>query len=1805
MLNLLHYQETETLYTGLRTLVFRALHQRDRKPFIVKVLRNSHPSFSELVAFRNQYVITQHLDSPLIVKPLGLERCGNGYALVMPDEGAVSLASYWYSADRGMGELLEIAIQLAEALHVLAGQQIIHKDIKPANILIHARTKQIQLIDFSIASWLPKEQQQFVNPAGLEGTLAYLSPEQTGRMNRGLDYRTDFYALGVTLYELLTGTLPFEASDPLELIHCHIAQAPIAPIERSDRQHRVCPEMLSAIVMRLMAKNAEERYQSARGLKHDLERCLEQWRATGIIEPFSLGERDITGRFSIPEKLYGRDTEVQTLLEVFERAAAGSTEMMLVSGFSGIGKTAVVNEVHKPIVRQRGYFIKGKFDQFQRNIPFSAFVRAFGDLVEQLLSESDAELAHWKGRILAAVGDNCQVIIEVLPELESIVGPQPPVLELSGSAAQNRFNLVFQKFIQAFTTQDRPLVIFIDDLQWADAASLKLLQLLNTERDTGYLLLLGAYRNNEVSPAHPLMLTLKEIGKSGVEFDTITLAPLDADTLNFLVAETLSCPQDVARPLSEAIARKTQGNPFFATQFLQGLYDDGSIVFDRDLGQWQCDLTQVQQSALTEDVVEFMAGRLCKLPDATQEIAKLAACIGNQFDLKTLATVSERDPVEVASALWEALKEGLVLPLSETYKFFQGEASTAEASADEQISVAYRFLHDRVQQAAYSLIPAAQKQAVHYRIGRLLLDGTSPEHREEHIFELVGQLNGGIQSLTQPEERTELAQLNLLAGQKAKRTTAYQSGWEYVQTGLSLLGENPWQHQYETILAFSELAVEFAALCGDWAEMDRFVDEVVAHSRSLIEQANVYRIQIKANISRHRLAEATEIAFEFLKRLGITFPEEPSEADMAGAIAQVQASIGDRQVEDLLLLPEMQDPEKIAILQITQSIFSATHISKPHFFPLVVSFAASLSIEYGNMPSSSFAYACYGLLLSAGSTPDVATGVKFAQLSLQLLDKFAAKIAEPEVLLLAGLFLMHRTSPVRGTLPLLQAGYTSGLETGNYEFVGYNAHSFCSNSFWCGEPLEALSAEARSYCHHLELINQSTAAGYIQAIEQMVLNLLERSEDPTLLAGEVLQEAEAVPQWQNANDLQALYIFHSYKLMLCFLFGEIEATRTHIAEGRKCFLAATGMVNVPASHFYGALSAIAEIDTEPDADLEYRTERLDRVRDDLEILKHWAEHAPMNHQHKVDLVMAETSRVGGDRLAAIELYDRAIAGASANRYIQEEALANELFAKFYLAWGRPKEAGLYMQEAYYGYARWGAIAKASHLEANYADLLAPILQKQTAAKGVDPLELLDQTLSAVQGTGTSHANSRSGLSTALDVATILQAAQKLTRTIELETLLGEIGEIVLTSSGAQKVVLLTPQDSSWHIQTIAEIAGGEVTTDSRSQPLTSDSPVPIRLIQYVKNTQTSVSIDEAKTELAGILEGYFPQYQPQSVLCVPLLNQGNLVAIAYLEHPTTKGVFTPNCQTIVEFLCAQAAVALQNAQLYRRTQHALTDLQQAQLQLVQSEKMSVLGNLVSGIAHEINNPVGFLQGNIQPAQDYVRDLLGLIDLYQEEVPEPSEAIEDEIEAIDLDFIREDLPNLIGSMNTGIDRIRNISTSLRTFSRTDRESKTAFNIHDGLDSTLLILKHRTKANEERPAIEIVKQYGELPGIHCFPGQLNQVFMNLLANAIDALDEGNSGKTYQGIEQNPNRIAIQTSIASDRVQIQIQDNGCGMKPETVARIFEQGFTTKEVGKGTGLGMAIAHQIVTEKHGGTLTCQSELGQGTTFTIALPLSS
>jgi len=1796
------YQTLDRIYAGTRTLVYRGTRLCDKRPVAIKVLRSEYPSFTELVQFRNQYTIAKNLNLPGIIETYSLEAYQNSYALIMEDFGGISLQAWTEQGEilPNLRDFLQMAIDISNTLDILCRHRIIHKDIKPPNILINPQTRQVKLIDFSIASLLPRETQTLMNPNVIEGTLGYLSPEQTGRMNRGIDYRTDFYSLGVTFYELLAGQLPFQSNDAMELVHSHIAKQPPSLHEVNPQ----IPPVLSEIVSKLMAKNAEDRYQSALGLKFDLEFCLQQLEESGQIEGFEIAQRDLCDRFSIPEKLYGRETEVETLLEAFERVSSGTTEMTLVAGFSGIGKTVVVNEVHKPIVRQRGYFIKGKFDQFNRNIPFSAFVQAFRDLMGQLLSESDEKLENWQTQILQALGDNGQVIIEVIPELEKIIGQQPPATELSGTAAQNRFNLLFQNFIKVFAKPEHPLVMFLDDLQWADSASLQLMQLLMSESGIGYLLVIGAYRDNEVFAAHPLMLTLDTVVKAGATVNTITLESLSTESLNDLVADTLNCVPALARPLTDLVAQKTQGNPFFATQFLKALHQDGLITFDLQAGHWQCDIVRVREAALTDDVVEFMALQLQKLPGCTQDKLKIAACIGNSFDLETLATVTEESPIEIATNLWIALQEGLIFPTNEVYKFYVGRA-TEDAVLTSEI-VSYKFLHDRVQQAAYSLIPDQQKQITHLKIGQLLLSHIPVGEQDENLFEIVNQLNIGKSLIVSTVKQIELAQLNLKAGYKARAATAYVAALEYFTTSIDLLTDNGWQTQYELTLELYTAATEAAYLSGNFERMAGLSTISLEHAKTLLDRVNVYQVEIQAAQAQAKPSEAIQIALQILQQLGVTFPAQPNGEDIGQALGETLSILAGRQPLDLIDLPQMTDADQLAIMGLLAGVTASAYVVAPTLLPLIMLEQVKRSLEYGNSLFSPDGYCGYGLIL-CGVVGDIESGYQFGQLALLLLEKLDTKKLKARIYGQVNCCISHWKEPLSNTLPFFREGYQSGLETGDLEWGGICAVLYLMHAWFAGKELSDLSREGAVICTHFAQLRQKTMSKLGAIFQQAILNLLGNTTEAWRFTGETFNEEEDMPIFLESGNQTARCYFYVSKLVLCYLFGQFEEAIASASTLEKYLGAATGMSLIPVFHTYDSLAHLAIYSQVSEAE---QQGILQRVTAHQEKVEHWADCAPANQLHKFYLVGAEQHRVLGNKLEAIEHYDRAILLAKDNKYLQEEALANELAAKFYLDWGKEKVAQAYMQDAYYCYARWGAKAKIDDLEKRYPQLLAPILQakqnrsalSETSVETIKKKSILHETFQKTY-------SSSSSISEALDFGAILKASQALSSEIKLEKLLAALMSVVIKNAGAKKAVLLLLKDGNLAIEAVASLKEDVI---SISVPLSASAAVPAGLVNYVKRTLKTLVLDNAAAQNDFMTDPYLMEEKPKSVLCAPILHQGKFIGLLYLENNLTIGAFTEDRTEVIQLLCAQAAISLENARLYQQSQayaqeleRSIKDLQQAQLQLVQSEKMSALGNLVAGVAHEINNPVGFINGNIEEATTTIKDVIDHLKLYQEKLPNPGDEIEQDAEDIDLEYALEDLPKMLSSMKVGCDRIRGISTSLRTFSRADKDYKVPFNIHEGIESTILILKHRLKANEHRPAIEVVTDYGNLPKIECFPGQLNQVFMNLLANAIDALEESNQGRSFEALKANPHSITVRTSQSDDRhIKIQIADNGAGMTEAVKQQIFDHLFTTKAVGKGTGLGLAIARQIVVETHGGTINVNSTLGGGSEFEIVLPIT-
>jgi predicted ATPase/signal transduction histidine kinase len=1738
--------------------------------------------------------------------------------MVLEDFGGESLAQLLEKEILSVRTHLNIAIQIVKALQYLHFQQIIHKDIKPSNIIINSQTKEVKLTDFGIATKLNKENPQFNNPNSVEGTLAYMSPEQTGRMNRTLDYRTDFYSLGITLYEMLTGKLPFPNNDPLEIVYSHIAVQAISPHQINAE----IPATISQIVMKLMAKNAEDRYQSATGLLADLETCLHQLETTGEIADFLPGRLDILSQLLIPQKLYGREKQVNELLAAFERVGAGlannlsekpttseqnpppsgTSELMLVSGYSGIGKSAAVNEVSKPITRSKGYFISGKFDQFKRNIPYASLIQAFNSLLGQLLTESAASLETWRTKILTALGTDGQVIADVIPELELIIGKQPQMPEVGPTEAQNRFNRLFKEFLRVFAQKEHPLVIFLDDLQWADSATLKLMQLLITDPEQQYLLVIGAYRDNEVSPTHPLIQTVEEIEKTGTVVNNIVLQPLDLVDVTELVADTLNCCTEKVINLAELIWNKTGGNPFFLTQLVQALYQDNLLKFDftaltneGSKGCWDWSIDEIQAIGITDkSVVELVASRIEKLPQSTQEILKLAACVGDKFALDVLSIVSEQSANATATELYSALQSGLILPLSDAYRipllFTQGEAVNLSFDTSR---VGYRFLHDRVQQAAYSLIPEDQKQFSHLKVGQLLLQNTPPEKLEENIFDIVNQLNFGIDTISQPAEKAQLAQLNLTAGRKAKAAAAYEAAVKYLRVGMGLLTEDSWQSQYELTLSIYELTAEAEYLNINFEDSKRLSDIILQQAKNLLDKVNAYELQIQSYNSQNRPLEALNTGLEVLKLLGISFPPNPTLLNIVAGVIKTKLSLGMKRVEDLANLPEMTDPNKQAIMRISSGIVSSAVQTKPQLLPLLTFMMIQQCVKYGNSLYASIAYVYYGAILCR--LGDINSGYQFGELAIMLLDKFPSRSIKSKVYAVFSCFIKHWKSDLNSVLGYLREGFQTGMETGDLEYAGYCVNEYCNYKLLMGEPLDLVEQETGKYVKLMQQLKLEMAVQHISIRMQAGLNLCGKAVEPCHLVGESFNEVETLPALIEAKSFLLVCLIYNAKAQLNFLFKNYVQALENSRLFAKYEEATAGLYVVSISNFYYSLSLLALF---PQAGKGEQKQYLKKVIQLQKKMKKWAEHAPMNHQHKYDLVEAEKARVLGQNERAMDYYDRAIAGAQKNKYIQEEALAYELAGEFYQTLGKEIVSQAYLTKAYYGYIHWGAIAKVKHLESTHLFLAAQTRTIQTPTFNVTR-------------TATGNTTS-SSLGDLLDLATFIKSAQAINGEIVLEKLLTKLIKIILENAAAQKVVLLLLKNDILCIEATGNFAEDQVTL-LPSIPVENRQDVPVSVINYVHRSQKHLVLDNATVAEPFKVDTYIQKYQPKSILCLPIIYQSQRRGIIYLENALTVGAFTAERVEVFKVLISQVAIAVENAGLYAREQEksqqlekSFHELQQAQLQLIQSEKMSALGNLIAGVAHEINNPLGFIAGNIEAAAEASLDLIDYLHLYQEKFPNPGDELEDKASEIDLEYLMEDLPKMLLSMKSGTERIRNISTSLRTFSRSDTANKVSANIHEGIDSTLLILQYRLKAKDTRPAIKIIKEYGNIPPVKCYFGQLNQVFMNLLSNAIDCFEESNQGRTYAEIQALPNTIAIITHVSQDNnsVVITIKDNGPGMSPQVQAKIFDHLFTTKGVGKGTGLGLSISRQIVEETHGGKLSCESVLGAGAAFAIALPLN-
>ncbi|MFC1848913.1 AAA family ATPase, partial [candidate division CSSED10-310 bacterium] len=1558
MITISGYQFSDQLYESNSSVIYRGYHQAENQPVIIKVLKQEYPSALELARFRREYEITRSLKFEGVIQVYSLEKYKNSLAMVVEDFGGESLARLLPTRTLDLEEFLILAIRVTRILGQIHHHKIMHKDINPSNIVWNPETDQAKIIDFGISTQLSHEKPEILNPNVLEGTLPYISPEQTGRMNRPLDYRTDFYSLGATFYEMVVGSLPFQARDAMEWIHAHIAKIPDIPHVVNPR----VPEVLSLIIHKLMSKTAEGRYQSAFGLLADLEQCLVQLQTKKSIHMFEIGQHDISDQFHIPHKLYGREPEIEILLNLFASVKQGSKEMLLFGGYSGMGKTALVQEMYRPIIEQQAYFIFGKFDQFKSNIPYYPLILAFQDLVRQLLTESEAEISFWKERLKTALGANGQVIIDVIPEVELMIGPQPQIPELQSVEAQNRFNLVFQNFVRIFTRKGQPLVLFLDDLQYADPASLKIINLVIGDIEMSHLFLIGAYRDNEVDTLHPLMVTLAEIRKAGQEVHQIHLSPLTLEHIKQLLAETIHTEPALVQHMARLVFQKTHGNPLFVNQFLKSLYEDKILEFKPDKREWSWHLDRIREMSITDNVVDLMAGKIRKLPETTQQVLKLAACIGNQFNLKLLAVVHQKSLLETATNLWEGLQEGLILPLDEDYKLVQGLQSVVsetepgtsvdreqEPSLDDNFleKIDYKFLHARVQQAAYSLLSEDQKCTIHRQVGNLLLKQSPQQNPDESIFEIVNHLNRGKHLHTEPEEQLQLSHLNLLAGRRANASNAFEPAFNYFKIGIDLLADDCWEKQYELTLSLYTGAAEAAYFSTDFEQMEDFASTVLDHARTLLDEVKIYDLRIFRYSAQNKPFEAVKVGLSVLKPLGCRLAEDPKTPHLIWAILQAKLALRGKQIKELREMKEMTDPDKMAAIRILINLGISAYSAIPKLLPLVGLKGVDLSLKYGHAPETAFSFAGYGMILCILGKID--QGYDFGKLALFLMERPQVKKFKARTWFLVKSMIWHWKNHLRETLSPFLESYQLALETGDLEYAPLIATTYCAYSYYAGQPLGTLALEMENMSKAIQKFKHESMLNYNKIRHQTVLNLLGETSDPCQLEGDVYSQEKMLPLHKETNDGTGIYILFMNKMILAYLFHRYRQAVEFadiVAEHLKNVV---GMFHLPLCYFYDSLIRLSQF-SEIDRSKQRRC--LKKIKTNQKKIKNWARHAPMNHLHKWHLVEAEKARVLGDDLDAIEHYYQAALLAGKNEYIHEEALSNELFANFWLEKNKPELAQPLIKKAHHQYQLWGATEKVKHLVEKFPYLLST---KSQDILGNDQITV--HTTSTTSTTGTMSKN--------LDLASVLKASQTISSEIVLDKLLTKLMNIVIENAGAQKGYLILKRENTLIIE-------ARVTADQKNmslfEPVLVDqgNELSAAIVHFVARTKENVVLSDAAQKGVFTQDPHISQKQSKSILCIPIMRQAELIGLLYLENNQIMGAFTPDRVELLKLFASQAAISIENAKFYTRLQES------------EKKYRSIFENATEGIFQATPDGL-FITANSSMAQimgfDSVEDLL--------------------------------------------------------------------------------------------------------------------------------------------------------------------------------------------------------------------------------------
>jgi PAS domain S-box-containing protein len=1781
------------------------------------------PAPETVKKIEHEYSFRSELDAAWAIRPLALSRHNERTVLVLEDPGGEPLNRLIHGPME-IGQFLRIATGLATASGQLHKWGLIHKDLKPHNVLVDPTIGKVWLMGFGIASRLPRERQSHDPPEFIAGTLAYMAPEQTGRMNRSIDARSDLYALGVTLYEMLTGSLPFTASDPMEWVHCHLARQPVAP---SERLHNV-PGSVSAIIMKLLAKTPEERYQTAVGAESDLRRCLVEWKTLGRIDEFTLGQNDTPDRLFIPEKLYGRVQEINTLSAAFDRVlASGRTELVLVSGYSGIGKSSVVKELHKVLVPPRGLFASGKFDQYKRDIPYATLAHSFQRLIRPLLGKNEAELRIWRDELLKALDPNGRLIVDLVPELELIIGEQPSVPELPPQDAQRRFQLVFRRFIGVFAKPERPLALFLDDLQWLDAATLDVLQDLLTQPDVHHLMLIGAYRDNEVNSVHPLMRKLEAIRQAGGNVKEIVLAPLACKDLRRLISDSLHCDPENAAPLAQLIHKKTAGNPFFTIQFISALAEEELLKFDHGEARWSWDLDRIYAKGYTDNVVDLMAGKLNRLPVETQNALQQLACLGNSAEFATIQMVYQESHEMMHRQLWEAVKAGLIIRSRDSYG----------------------FLHDRVQEAAYTLIPQESRAEVHLRIGRMLAAHTPPEKREEAIFGIVNQLNRGAALITSQQEREQLAELNLIAGKRAKASTAYTSALKYLNVAATLLTDDSWVRQHELTFALELHRAECEFLTGQSTAAEERLTKLSSRATNTVDLAAVACLLMDLYTTLAHSDRAVDVGLEYLRHLGVEWSAHPTEEEARREYERIWSHLGSRAIEELIDLPLMSDSACLATLDVLTKVVPPGMFRDANFGALAICRAVNLSLEHGNSDGSCFAYVYLGML-AGPQFGNYGAGFRFGQLGYELVERGGLRRFQARTYMLFGSHVMPWTKHVRACRDLVHRTIETANKIGDLTFAAYSRNNLNTNLLAAGDPL----AEVQRVAEEGLEFARSARFGLVIDIITAQLGLIRTLGGKTPKFGSFddgqLDEIQFERHLENDPAALPECFYWIRKLQACFLAEDYGSAIDASLKAQRLLWTAPSNLEMVEYHFYGALSHAASWNSASSDEKQQHFEALTAHHRQIEV---WAQNCPENFENRAALLGAEIARIEGRMIDAEHLYENAILSAHANGFVHNEAVAYEVAARFYLARGFKKIANAYLMEARYCYLRWGAAGKVRQL-----DELYPTLQGANEVPATSTI-----------GAPVEH----------LDLATVMKVSQAVTGEMVLERLIDTLMRAAIEHAGAERGLLILPQGAELRIQAEAITPGSSVNINLIDRPISS-AELPEQIVQYTARTLDSIILEDAWARGSFPNDEYIGRTRARSILCVPLIKQGRLIAVLYLENNLAANVFTPRRTAVLNVLASAAAISLENSRLYhdlkereakiRRLIDAnvvgifiwdfggrILEANDAFLRIVGYDRDDVVGGRLrwtdltppEWLERDTQQWVPKLKmtGSLQPFEkEYFRrdgsrvpvlnglatldetgnqGLAFVLDLTERKRAEQER---DRLHRLEADLAHINRVNTMGELTASLAHeikqpigavVTNAEACVRLLDRDEpdlpeareaalemvRDARRAAEVIDHVRSLYrkgssqldivdvnqvigdMVVMLRNEANRHSVTIHTDLAEG-LPKVVADRVQLQQALMNLMLNGIEAMND-TSGE-----------LSVRSKTTEDgQLLVSVSDCGIGLPVKQVERIFDAFFTTKP--HGSGMGLSISRTII-ESYGGHLWATPNAERGATFHFTLP---